>query len=256
MAIRDDHVFFHDGCLRREPDSEVLSAEMQTPQGAPESGFADHRSPNRLVGWTPGLVIRPVVEADGAPADELHALVMTANDSRAFAPAARFFLPSLFVSQLRHADVLRVARNNSAELAVAVHRNGELLVAVGALSALRLAGDVSVAVAWDIVEEMQSVAYRRDPSFRRHSLCGLTLALPALYEVVSGTERKLVGTRTRRLAAFDVAQVKQGWKGLEWSGPKGYIVRREAMPTEIARMAARLLSFPINPELRHGVEPS
>lgn len=103
-----------------------------------ESGPTGSRYPDpllgsRLVGFAPSIEIRG------------HRIVITASSrERAEVSAASFAMDPELIELLHGGDVLRVVREKTGDVGVAVLRDGRLVVAVGALSALPLGGDVSV----------------------------------------------------------------------------------------------------------------
>jgi len=103
-----------------------------------ESGPANSRHPDpllgsRLVGFEPSIEIRG------------HRIVITASSrERAEVSAASFAMDPELIEVLRGGHVIRVVREKTGDVGVAVLRDGRLMVAIGAVTALPLGGDVSV----------------------------------------------------------------------------------------------------------------
>ena len=103
-----------------------------------ESGPANSRHPDpllgsRLVGFEPSIEIRG------------HRIVITASSrERAEVSAASFAMDPELIEVLRGGHVIRVVREKTGDVGVEVLRDGRLMVAIGAVTALPLGGDVSV----------------------------------------------------------------------------------------------------------------
>src|SRR5712691_9544157 len=106
-----------------------------------ESGPTDSRYPDpllgsRLVGFEPSIEIRG------------HRVVITASSrERAEVSAASFAMDPELIEVLHGGDVIRVVRDKTGDVGVAVLRGGRLWVAIGAVSALPLGDEVSVGLA-------------------------------------------------------------------------------------------------------------
>jgi hypothetical protein len=117
-----------------------------------ESGPTDSRYPDpllgsRLVGFAPNIEIRG------------HRIVITASSrERAEVSAASFAMDPELIEMLRGGDVIRVVREKTGDVGVAVLRDERLMVAFGAVSALPLGPEVSVGV--EPAEAAEYVAVR------------------------------------------------------------------------------------------------
>lgn len=65
-------------------------------------------------------------------------------------------------------DILHVARTPCAGLGLSVLRNGCLVLAVGAISAVPLGNNVQATTPHDLVQQAEFVFQQRDPAFELH----------------------------------------------------------------------------------------
>jgi hypothetical protein len=101
--------------------------------GPTNSCYPDPLLGSRLVGFAPSI------EVCG------HRIVITASSrERAEVSAASFAMDPELIAVLRGGDVIRVVREKTGDVGVAVLRDERLRVAIGAVSALPLGEDVSV----------------------------------------------------------------------------------------------------------------
>jgi len=77
----------------------------------------------------------------------------------------RLLLCGSIVRALRTGDLMHFARNASGDLAMSVLRNGELIVAVGAVCPVPLGPDIQARYPHDLVEQATAVFRQRDPEF-------------------------------------------------------------------------------------------
>jgi hypothetical protein len=101
--------------------------------GPTHSCYPDPLLGSRLVGFAPSIEIRG------------HRIVITASSrERAEVSAASFAMDPELIAVLRGGDVIRVVREKTGDVGVAVLRDERLVVAIGAVSALPLGEGVSV----------------------------------------------------------------------------------------------------------------
>jgi hypothetical protein len=101
--------------------------------GPTDSCYPDPLLGSRLVGFAPSIEIRG------------HRIVITASSrERAEVSAASFAMEPELIAVLRGGDVIRVVREKTGDVGVAVLRDERLVVAIGAVSALPLGEGVSV----------------------------------------------------------------------------------------------------------------
>lgn len=122
------------------------------------------------------------------------ALIASERD-RAGVSAASFHVDKVLISALRPRDVLNMTRTRGCGLGLSVIRDGELVVAVGAVMAVPLGNNVEVQIPSDLVDEVEAVFKKRDPDFE------LT-ELPV--EVRVGDQRRVLYVGMHQLEQYQV----------------------------------------------------
>jgi hypothetical protein len=83
---------------------------------------------------------------------------------------ASFMVSRDLVAHLRPGDSLHMVRNTGAGLAVSILRDGQLVVAAGAVTAVPLPADVEVSTPWKRVEAAEAIFREIDPAFALRDL--------------------------------------------------------------------------------------
>ena len=134
----------------------------------------DFRQDDRLLGYTPSLELihtgRPSSEGPtaGIPLPTITRTRLTLRASTrkgATVKAASFYLAKIAVAALQTGDTLHIARTHCGGLGVSALRDGSLIFAAGAVTAVPLGDSVSVKTPEDLVEEAGTVFKSRDPRF-------------------------------------------------------------------------------------------
>ena len=169
----------------------------------------DDLSDSRLVGLTPKLRIVDAglpsdSETDGSkwpvPPKVLRSqITLTASDrANATVASVSFYLDKGLISALRPRDALHLVRTHSCGLGVSVIRDGQLVVAVGAVTAVPLGRSVEARIPWDLAEKAEAVFKRHDPDF----------GFPVLpVEVTVGNQRHIIFGGTRQMDQYSVFMI-------------------------------------------------
>lgn len=162
----------------------------------------------RLVGLSPRLQITDISPSsipESAPGVQQLAIMrsrftLTASPKREMASvsAASFYVDRGLASVLRPGDALHMARTACGGLGVSVIRDGELVVAVGAVTAVPLGNSLEVHTPFDLVKEAEAVFRRRDPEFEFSEL-------PLEFRV--GNRRGIRCRGWRKLGQYEVSIV-------------------------------------------------
>lgn len=256
MALRDDRTFFLEGTLS-SPEREGFTCTLHTPADSPTSNIPCHRSAVRLLGLSPRLTVQPAEAGHGAgdrTVTRCRIVISAIGPGPAGAAEATFFVSSDVIASLSAGDVMRTVYSHNADLGLAIYRRGELVAAMGALTALRLEPEVQVTIPRDLWERIDAIFLDRDPElfgpmFGRHwpkgkrlwSALGPTL-VRCPYEMRVGDVVALVSRHTRSLGPFDAEQVQPPARGFETTGAKGFIVRRGVVDAWAARDTAAMLA--------------
>ncbi len=83
----------------------------------------------------------------------------------ASARSVSFHVDKGLTSALRPGDLIYTARTGCAQLGLSVVRHGQLVVAVGAITAVPLGKNAEAQIPWDLVEQMEAMFRKRDPHF-------------------------------------------------------------------------------------------
>ena len=160
----------------------------------------------RLVGRAPVLTVR----AAGLSLGDLlraevrrHTFRMRARSmDGARVRAATFHVESSVVEKMAPGDVLHLRRVTDGAVGLSVLRSGQLVMAIGPLTALPLGDDIAARWPTDLRDEITELFRRRDPIYVAD---GLTHAIfPSPLEVRVGHEVALVGRTKRLVGEFEV----------------------------------------------------
>jgi hypothetical protein len=89
-----------------------------------------------------------------------------AEKTNATASAVSFHVDRSLTARLSSGDQLYIARTGCGGLGLSIIRNNQLIVAVGALTAVPLGNNVRVSVPLDLVRQAEAVFKPRDPEFQ------------------------------------------------------------------------------------------
>ena len=140
MALRDDRTFFLEGTIP-PPAREGFTCTLHSPADAPTSALPMHRSPVRLLGSSPRLTVKPTKAGPGAGeciVTRCRIVIRATGPDPSGAEEATFFVSSAVIASLLAGDVIRTVYSHNGDLGLAIYRRGELVAAMGALTALRL----------------------------------------------------------------------------------------------------------------------
>ncbi len=169
----------------------------------------DDISYSRLVGLSPRLQIvdaglTPDSEIDGSkwlvPPKVLRSrITLIASERRhATASSVSFYLDRGLIAALRPHDVLHLVRTYSCGLGISVIRDGQLVVAIGAVTAVPLGRNVEARIPWDLAEEAEAIYRQHDPDFE----------FPELpVEVTVGNQRRVLFGGTRQMDQYGVFMI-------------------------------------------------
>src|SRR5262249_50707438 len=91
--------------------------------------------------------------------------LLAAEKKYASYQTASYFLDKTLVRVLRPGDVFHITRTSCGGVGVSAIRQGNLIFAVGAVTAVPLGSDVSVKIPDDLLNKAQAVFRQRDPEF-------------------------------------------------------------------------------------------
>jgi len=202
----------------------------------------DHLSSSRLVGLSPRLQI---VDA-GLPSDTEMAgsnwpvppkvlrsqITLTASERvNATVSSVSFYLDKGLISALRPNDVLHLVRTPNAGLGVSVIRDGQLVVAVGAITAVPLGRNVEERIPLDLVQEAEAVFKRHDPDFE----------FPVLpVEVTVGNQRRIIFGGSRQMDQYNVFMI-HGQSPVEDGADECLAISLMGACSEVAANASAML---------------
>jgi hypothetical protein len=158
--------FQYFGVIAAKPEEDPSPWPMRL--RAPIERKGDPLHDDRLVGHAPSLQI-----TDGGPAPSpanqfigRSRLTLTAHEQRnARVSAASFFVDRELTRCFNRGDILHLARTHSGGLGLSLLRDGRLVLAVGAVSAVPLGDKVRVTGAGGLAHDLQSLYQERDPTF-------------------------------------------------------------------------------------------
>jgi hypothetical protein len=213
-----DYVFDVDADLRTEP----IRGRLRDPIG-------DTECPTRLVGRTPLL---SAVEYQ-REAWQLYArLTLVASDPENSVTRAVFSVQRGLVRVLRRGDVLHISRTGCGGLGVSILREGLLIAAAGAITAVPLGVGASARIPHDLVRQAEHVFQSRDAEY--------CMAEEPLELTIAGETRILTLGRPQ-MGPFDVF-VRHGFlEGIPGTNESASIERRGVCPDTAAHTSAELI---------------
>jgi len=192
---------------------------------------------SRLVGITPVLRTTDAgVTPDAGPRRPWvlrTCITLTAATRRlATVAAVSFHIDKALTSCFRVGDVVHLARTACGGLGLSLLRGGDLVVAVGAITAVPLGRGVVARIPTDLIAGAEEIFRRRDPDFE----------LPECPLEVSGDRTLSVIYRGRRTLGPYELFVEHGFlKGLPGTDVCAAIWRKGSCPGEAATASAMLL---------------
>jgi hypothetical protein len=151
----------------REPDGSFkCSAQLREPAKGKENDSHDYR----LVGFAPTLQVTDAPPGAGTRAGQqrnmLSCVAFTATTrEHSSVAAASFHVHRLLTSSFKRGDAIHLVRTTTGGLAMSVFRAGELVVAVGVVTAVPLGSQVEARIPFELVECAEAVFRERDPGF-------------------------------------------------------------------------------------------
>jgi hypothetical protein len=206
----------------------------------------DQRKEKRLVGHSPMLEISDAEISPGTRTSRLTGntsprvlrsrLTLTAETSAYAAVAsASFYVDRSLTMALCPHDTLCMARTHCGGLALSILRDGQLVAAAGAVSAVPLGECVHVRTPVDTIREAEEVFRKHDPEFAFGHL-------PVEIRI-GGQTRLLYGGR-RRMDSYDVYVEHGFYRGLPGTAECVAISLVGTCPDVVAIASAQLLDFP------------
>lgn len=159
-------------------------------------------------------------------------ITLTPRDRKATARSFSFSVDRELIAMLRSGDALHISRTPCAGLGLSVLRDGQLLAAAGAVSAVPLGPEVSVNYPGDLVRQAEAVFRMRDPGYHM-SDSPVELRVGAVTRIVHGG-RPTIGD-------YEIL-VRHGFLwGIPGTDESVSIERRRACPDTAAHHTAELL---------------
>jgi hypothetical protein len=145
----------------------VFECATQSREQIPITG--DELSDGRLVGLGPRLTVSDAglpPEAGGAPGGMRRRFTLTADSQdRATVAEASFHVDRVLARRMLPGDVVHIGRTACAGLGLSIVRKGELVAAVGAVTAIPLGHSVGARFPRDLIDDAAAIFRRRDPKF-------------------------------------------------------------------------------------------
>jgi hypothetical protein len=195
---------------------------------------------SRLVGLAPALQFTDAgLTPDAGPRRPwvLRSCVTLTATARLHATvsAASFHIDKAVTSRIRTGDLIHLVRTMSGGLGLSVIRDGELVVAVGAITAVPLGRGVVARIPADLIAAAEGIFRQRDPGFRLPE-CPLEVGVDRAVSVLCR------GRRT--LGAYEVF-VEHGFlDGIPGTAECAAICRTGLCSPEAANASAMLLAGP------------
>ena len=206
----------------------------------------DDRSNTRLVGHSPTLEISDAGMTPSAQTSRLTGKVSprvlrsrltltatTRND--AGVASVSFHVDRALTMALCPHDMLCMARTGCGGLALSIIRNGQLVAAAGAVSAVPLSEDVRARTPIDILREAEAVFRKHDPDFEFGHL-------PV--EIRIGEQTRLMHGGRRRIAPYEVWVEHGFYRGIPGTNECVAISLIGTCPEVVAISSAQLLDSP------------
>jgi hypothetical protein len=213
--------------------------------GATSSEHGDSLFDNRLVGLHPSLEILDAGLTPGIrtspftgsvrPKVLLRRLILRADaKDRASVAAFSFCVDQALASAFRPGDLLYIARTGCAGLGLSVIRAGQLVAAVGAITAVPLGAFVNVRIPSDVIREAELVFSKLDSAFEfRH--------LPI--EVRVGSERRVLYAGRPRIGDYEVFVEHGFYRGVPGTDACAGLSLVNSCPDTAVTCSAQLLEY-------------
>lgn len=166
MVMPDAGTFDYVAVVPEKPEDSSSPWPVQLRE--PVKCIGDPLHDDRLLGYSPSLQITDGGSAPSPahPAIRRSRFTMTApRQLNAGLSAASFYVDRELTRAFRPGDILHVARTPCAGLGLSLLRNGCLVLAVGAISAVPLGNNVQATTPHDLVQQTEFVFQQRDPAF-------------------------------------------------------------------------------------------
>ena len=198
----------------------------------------------RLVGYSPRVEISEAGLTPDTPAGAgqrirpkvLRSLITLRATERegATASAVSFHVDRSVTSRLRPGDELYLARTSCAGSGLSIVRNSQLIVAVGALTAVPLGNHVRVSLPVNLITGAEAVFKQRDPEFQ----------LPELpIEVSVGDQRRVLFRGWIQLGGYEVFVEHGFYRGIPGHDVCLAISLKGECSVTAANASAQLLDF-------------
>jgi hypothetical protein len=228
------------------PESAQDQAPWRVQLRTPIELTGDARMDDRLVGHSPTL---ETSEAGITPSPRISPrtgqvgpkvlrsrLTLTASTRNyAQVASAAFHVDRALTMALSPGDMLCLARTACGGLALSIIRNGQLVAAAGAVSAVPLGDFIHVRTPSDIIEEAEKVFRKHDTEFEFGHL-------PV--EIRIREQTRLVYRGRPQLGSYDVFVEHGFYRGLPGTDECVAIAMKGACPSVVAIASAQLLDFP------------
>jgi len=212
---------------------------------APVVPSGDPLRDDRLFGYSPIVEITPAgITPDPGNSSVRNVrprvlrsrITFTASEqAHARTASAGFYVDHSLTAAIRPHDVLFVSRTSCGGLGLSLHRDNQLVVAVGAVTAVPLGDSVRVRIPGELIKQAEDVFRLHDPEFEFGHL-------PVEIEI-DKHRRVVFGTRSR-LGAYDVFVEHGFYRGLPGTDECVAISLPRACPDVAAIATAQLLDYP------------
>lgn len=221
--------------------------------GAASSEHGDSLDDNRLVGLQPSLEIVDAALTPGIrtspltgsvrPKVLLSRMILRADaKGRASVAAFSFCVDQALVGAFRPGDLLYITRTACAGLGPSVFRAGQLVAAVGAITAVPLGALVNVRIPSDVIQEAELVFRKLDSAFE----------FPQLpIEVAVGSERCVLYGGRPRIGGYEVFVEHGFYPGIPGTDECAGLSLVGSCPDTAATCSAQLLEYSDLSELIH-----
>lgn len=186
------------------------------------------------VGVTPDVRVSPYT-GNVRPKVLLSRLTLRADQKdRATVAAFSFCVDQALTRSWRPGDVLHVARTSCGGLGLSVVRGGQLITAVGAVTAVPQGRVVNVRIPWDVIREAECVVSRLDPGFE----------FPELpIEVHVEAERRVLYRGRPRIGGYEVFVEHGFYPGTPGTSECAALSLVGSCPETAAICSAQLLEY-------------
>ena len=189
------------------------ATEWETRLYSPIERSGDQLLDSRLVGWSPRLRISDYGSIEGGgPVSEHSQTVRPRVIASLFSLCASsmedarlqefsFKVDRVIVSRLQQGDDIHMIRTQTADLGLSVVRDGKLLLAVGAVTAVPLGDSVSATGCWGLAQQAEKVFQQYDPDFELRE-CPIRISVGGTTVVLQAGGRELGGYAVRAEHGF------------------------------------------------------